>query len=228
MGIKNNIEKFRLALKPYDATLIAVSKTHSPDKIKEAYDAGQRAFGENRVQELLSKQPLLPSDIEWHLIGTLQRNKVKYITPFISLIQSVDSLKLLKEINLQAEKQQRAIRCLLQVHIAAEETKFGLDFRELQEIIQSSEVSAFTHVKIEGLMGIATFTDQVDQVRSEFRTLKKMFDDLSQLPLPAHIRMRELSMGMSSDFQIGLEEGSTMIRIGTAIFGERSQDQSTE
>ncbi len=227
MGIKNNIEKFRLALKPYGASLIAVSKTHSVAKIKEAYDAGQRAFGENRVQELLSKQPLLPPDIEWHLIGTLQRNKVKYITPFITFIQSVDSLKLLEEINRQGEKQQRVIRCLLQVHIAREETKFGLDFNELHELVQACEVHSFSHVSIEGLMGIATFTDNLDQVRNEFRTLKKVADDLSQLALPSHIRMKELSMGMSSDFEIGLEEGSTMIRIGTAIFGERPYDQQT-
>jgi len=137
MVIKDNIAKFRQVLEPYGASLIAVSKTHSVPRIKEAYDAGQRAFGENRVQELLSKQPLLPSDVEWHLIGTLQRNKVKYIAPFISLIQSVDSLKLLEEINRQAEKQQRVIRCLLQVHIASEDTKFGLDFSELQALIQS-------------------------------------------------------------------------------------------
>jgi pyridoxal phosphate enzyme (YggS family) len=226
MGIKNNIEKFRAALKPFGASLIAVSKTHPIEKIKEAYDAGQRAFGENRVQELQSKQPLLPADLEWHLIGHLQRNKVKYIAPFVSLIHSVDSLKLLEEINKQAEKHHRVIHCLLQVYIAREETKFGLDFRELQELIQSDEVKSFGHVSIDGLMGIASLTDNTDQVRNEFRYLKKIYDDLGHLALPENIRMRELSMGMSSDFEIALEEGSTMIRIGTAIFGARSQDQT--
>ena len=223
MGIKNNIEKFRLQLKPYRASLIAVSKTHSVAKIQEAYDAGQRAFGENRVQELLAKQPLLPPDIEWHLIGHLQRNKVKAIVPFVSLIHSIDSLKLLEEINTQASKQQRLVRCLLQVYIAQEETKFGLDFKELYELIQSSEVRSWTNVSIEGLMGIATFTENRDQIRNEFRSLKKVFEDLKLLSLPDNIRMNLLSMGMSSDFEIGLEEGSTMVRIGTSIFGARPQ-----
>lgn len=222
MGIKNNIEKFRMVLKPFGASLIAVSKTHPVEKIKEAYDAGQRAFGENRVQELQAKQPLLPADLEWHLIGHLQRNKVKYIASFVSLIHSVDSLQLLEEINRQAEKQQRVIHCLLQVYIAREETKFGLDFKELQELIQSSEVRSFKHVTIDGLMGIATLTENPTQIRNEFRSLKKLFDDLGQLALPDHIRMKELSMGMSSDFEIALEEGSTMVRIGTAIFGART------
>ncbi len=225
MGIKNNIEKFRQGLKPFDASLIAVSKTHPVAKIKEAYEAGQRAFGENKVQELISKQPLLPTDIEWHLIGHLQRNKVKYIAPFITLVHAVDSLNLLEEINKQGRKHARTIRCLLQVYIAREETKFGLDFKELYEVIQAPEIHSFTNVKIEGLMGIASLTDNTEQIRDEFRSLKKVFEELKQRPLPPAIQMKELSMGMSSDYEIGLGEGSTLIRIGTAIFGARGYAQ---
>lgn len=217
-----------MTLKPFGAALIAVSKTHSTEKIMEAYDVGQRVFGENRVQELLIKQPQLPKDIEWHVIGHLQRNKVKYIAPFAALIHSVDSQKLLEEINVQGEKQHRIISCLLQVYIAREETKFGLDFRELHELIQSPKVRSLNNIRIEGLMGIATFTDRTEQIREEFRSLKKIFDDLKLLSLPENIRMKELSMGMSSDFEIGLEEGSTMVRIGTGIFGTRSYDKNHE
>jgi len=221
MGIKDNIAKFKGELDLSGAKLIAVSKTHPVDKIREAYAAGQRIFGENKVQELTEKAPQLPAEIEWHLIGHLQRNKVKYIAPFVSLIHSVDSQKLLYEINQQGKKNGRVLRCLLQVFIAKEETKFGLDQDELTQIIQSSETAAMDNILIEGLMGMATLTENQDQVREEFRSLKKIFDGLKGQTLPNNIRMNELSMGMSSDYKIALGEGSTMVRIGTAIFGTR-------
>ncbi len=221
MGIKNNIEKFRSELKPVKVKLIAVSKTHPVDRIKEAYESGQRIFGENKVQELTEKQPQLPTDIEWHLIGHLQRNKVKYIAPFVSLIHSVDSLKLLEEINKQGGKLNRVIHCLLQVYIAKEETKFGLDVSELEELVRSKEVSSFKFVSVDGLMGIATLSENNEQIRSEFRSLKNLFDRLKNQSLPSNIQMKELSMGMSSDYKIAIEEGSTFVRIGTAIFGGR-------
>ncbi len=221
MGIKDNIEKFRQEVKPYGAKLIAVSKTCPAEKIKEAYETGQRIFGENKVQEMTDKQPMLPQDIAWHLIGHLQRNKVKYIAPFVSLIHSVDSLKLLEEINKQGQKSDRIIPCLLQVFIAREETKFGLDREELLQVIQSPETASFRYVMIEGLMAMATFTPDEKQIREEFRSLRKTFEEIKQQPLAPNIRMQELSMGMSSDYKIALEEGSTMIRVGTAIFGER-------
>ena len=222
MGIKNNIEKFRLELKPYPARLIAVSKTHPVEKINEAYETGQRIFGENKVQEMVEKQPHLPVDTEWHLIGHLQRNKVKYIAPFVSLIHSVDSLKLLEEINKQGERHQRVIHCLLQIYIAREETKFGLDYAELEPLIHSLELTTFHHLMIDGLMGIATLTDRQEQIRNEFRQLKATFDKLRRQQLPPPVQMKELSMGMSTDYKIALEEGSTMVRIGTAIFGNRN------
>ncbi|NOT77120.1 MAG: YggS family pyridoxal phosphate-dependent enzyme [Cyclobacteriaceae bacterium] len=222
MGIKDNIEKFRSELQPFDARLIAVSKTHSVDKIKEAYNEGQRIFGENKVQELTEKQSQLNEDIEWHLIGHLQRNKVKYIVSFVSLIHSVDSIRLLEEIDKQALKVNRVIHCLLQVYIADEETKFGLDVSELDQLIHSKEVAALNNVMIDGLMGIGTLTDNYEKVRNEFKSLKKTFDHLKNQSLPPHIRMKELSMGMSADYKIALEEGSTLVRVGSAIFGERS------
>ncbi len=225
MGIKDNIEKFRLALEPYGAKLVAVSKTHPAEKIREAYDAGQLVFGENRVQELGEKQPLLPQDIHWHLIGHLQRNKVKYIAPFVSLVHSVDSLKLLDEINKQGQRCNRVIHCLLQVHIAKEETKFGLDAQELQQLVQSPELKTFDSVSIDGLMGIATLTNDLSQVRKEFQSLRGLFEELKQQPMPGTIHMKELSIGMSSDYKVALDEGSTLIRIGTAIFGEREYPQ---
>jgi hypothetical protein len=222
MGIKNNIAKFRDAGASFGARLIAVSKTHSAEKIQEAYDAGQRIFGENKVQELIEKQPVLPTDIEWHLLGHLQRNKVKYIAPFISLIHSVDSVRLLEEINKQAERNLRTIDCLLQVYIASEETKFGLSPDELKELLLSPELSEMKNIRIVGLMGIATLTDRTDQIRKEFHNLKLLFDEIKLLNLPESVALKELSMGMSADYPIALEEGSTLIRIGTAIFGERN------
>lgn len=221
MGIKNNIEKFQRVLEPFGARLIAVSKTHSVEKIKEAYETGQRIFGENKVQEMTEKQLLLPADIQWHLIGHLQRNKVKYVAPFVSLIHAVDSQKLLEEIDKHGQKQGRVIQCLLQVYIAAEETKFGMNVMELEQLITSAETASYRFVRIEGLMGMATLTENEVQIQAEFRSLRKTFDALKQQTLPPHIQMNELSMGMSSDYKIALEEGSTMVRIGTAIFGER-------
>ncbi|MBY0435048.1 MAG: YggS family pyridoxal phosphate-dependent enzyme [Cyclobacteriaceae bacterium] len=222
MGIKDNIEKFRGEVNQFKANLIAVSKTHPVERIREAYDAGQRIFGENKVQEMADKQPLLPADIQWHLIGHLQRNKVKYIAPFVSLIHSVDSLRLLEEINKQGQKAGRLIHCLLQVYIAKEETKFGLDQTELFDLIHSPEVAKMEFVKINGLMGIATLTENQGQIRQEFKMLKSLFESLKSSTLSPNITMKELSMGMSADYKIALEEGSTLVRIGTAIFGERN------
>ena len=221
MDVRNNIAFFQNQLTPNSCQLVAVSKTHPVEKIKEAYDAGQRIFGENKVQEMCAKQPLLPSDIEWHLIGHLQTNKVKQIAPFVSLIHSVDSFKLLEEINKQGKKVNRTIPCLLQVYIANEETKFGFDERELIALILSDKIPLLDFVTINGLMGMATFTDNKEQVREEFKSLKILFDKIRQLSLPATITMKELSMGMSQDYEIAVEEGSTLVRIGTAIFGAR-------
>ncbi len=206
---------------PAGVTLIAVSKTHSAKLVMQAYNAGQRVFGENRVQELLSKQPILPADIEWHLIGHLQTNKVKYIAPFVALIHSVDSLKLLKEINKEAAKNSRVIDCLLQVYIAQEETKFGLSQEELFELIENPEVGSLKNCRIVGLMGMATFTDNENQIRNEFRMLKGIFDTIKVRYNYLSPYFNEISMGMSSDYAIAIEEGTTMIRVGSAIFGER-------
>jgi len=222
MSIKNNILLFQRELAAKNCKLIAVSKTHPPESIQEAYDAGQRVFGENKVQELTSKYEVLPKDIQWHLIGHLQTNKVKYIAPFVSLIHSVDSLKLLEEINKQGKKNNRVIHCLLQMHIAQEETKFGLDESELIQLIHSVSISDFSHIKIEGLMGMATLTGNEEQIRKEFRNLKRIFDHQKNTNLPSNVQMKELSMGMSSDYLIAMEEGSTMVRVGTALFGSRS------
>jgi pyridoxal phosphate enzyme (YggS family) len=194
-------------------TLVAVSKTKPIEDIMELYRLGQRDFGENYVQELIEKQPMLPQDTRWHFIGHLQTNKVKYIAPFVSLIESVDSLKLLKEIDKQALKNNRVIDCLLQVHIAQEETKFGLDEKELAELMTHH----FDHARILGLMGMATFTDEPAKVKKEFQYLKSLFDKYPSL--------QTLSMGMSSDYKIAIEEGSSMVRIGSLIFGERIYDQ---
>ena len=221
MNIKDNINNLRQGI-PGACKLIAVSKTNPVEKIQEAYDAGQRIFGENRVQELTPKYEALPKDIEWHMIGHMQSNKVKYIAPFIHLIHSVDSVNLLEEINKQAIKTNRKLRCLLQVHIAEEESKFGFSEDEVVNLLQSETFKKFDRITIEGLMGMATFTENKDQVRKEFRGLKKFFDKIKAGPLPANASLKELSMGMSGDYQIALEEGSTMVRIGSAIFGERS------
>ena len=206
---------------PQGCTLVAVSKTQPPEIIREAHDGGQRVFGENRAQELASKYEILPKDIEWHMIGHLQTNKVKYIAPFVTLIQSVDSVKLLEEINRQGMKTDRVIPCLLQIHIAEEETKFGFSADEVFHLVSSERWTSLQHIRVKGLMGMATFTQNEQQVRKEFRNLKILFEKLRAHALPASMSMEELSMGMSSDFKIALEEGSTMIRVGTAIFGQR-------
>jgi PLP dependent protein len=222
MIIKNNIEEILQTL-PKGCKLIAVSKTHPPETVLEAYTAGQRIFGENKVQELSAKHEVLPKDIQWHLIGHLQSNKVKYIASFVHLIHSVDTLKLLQEINKQAEKNSRIVQCLLQVHIAKEETKFGFLPTEVLQVITAPEIKTMTSIKIIGLMGMATFTVDHEQIRNEFKSLKHLFDQIkSRSDLPNAVVMQELSMGMSSDYKIAAEEGSTMVRVGSAIFGIRS------
>jgi PLP dependent protein len=203
--------------------LIAVSKTKPVEDLQGLYDFGQRDFGENYVQELVDKQLKLAQDIRWHFIGHLQSNKVKYIAPFVHLIQSVDSFKLLKEINKQAFKHNREINCLLQVHIAQEETKFGFDEKELETIFNtnSGELQELKNVRVCGLMGMASFTEDADKVRAEFKKLKTIFDNYSKLQT-TNCKLEILSMGMSSDYKIAIEEGSTMVRMGTILFGERN------
>lgn len=203
------------------AKLIAVSKTKTIEQILEAYNAGQRVFGENQVQELADKYEALPKDIEWHLIGHLQTNKVKYIAPFISLIHSVDSLKLLHEINKQAAKNNRVIDCLLQIYIADEDTKFGLGHDEAVEILRSEEFSSLKNIRIVGVMGIATNTDNQKNIKDEFYELNTFFHGLRVSFFRKEPSFKEISMGMSSDYKIALEEGSTMVRIGSTIFGHR-------
>jgi pyridoxal phosphate enzyme (YggS family) len=217
MNIKNNITNFRQNLPP-GCRLVAVSKTQPVEKIQEAYASGQRDFGENRVQELTDKYEQLPKDIQWHLIGHLQTNKVKYIAPFVSLIHSVDSLRLLEEIDRQGKKTERIINCLLQLYIADEETKFGLSQEEAQALLASPTLKDFANIRIQGLMGMASFTDNTEQVRQEFRTLKTFFEQLKTTALPANTSMTILSMGMSGDYKIAVEEGSTLVRVGTALF----------
>ncbi|MBK8195852.1 MAG: YggS family pyridoxal phosphate-dependent enzyme [Lewinellaceae bacterium] len=204
-----------------NVVLVAVSKTHPPGRILDLYHAGQRIFGENRVQEMLEKHTALPADIEWHLIGHLQTNKVKYIAPFVRMIQSVDSLKLLEEIDKQALKNGRIIDCLLQFHIAGEETKFGMDLQEATALLASPEFRSLNNVRICGVMGMATFTEDLAQVRSEFRTLRAIFENLKQAFFSGKPYFREISMGMSGDWRLAVEEGSTMVRIGSLIFGDR-------
>ena len=221
MSIAENLQNVKSEL-PANVTLIAVSKTHPPEIILEAYQAGHRIFGENKVQELIPKYEALPKDIEWHLIGHLQTNKVRYIASFISLIHSVDSLKLLQEINKEAIKNNRVIDCLLQIHIAQEETKFGLSFEEAEALINADEVRHLRNIHILGFMGMATLTDDESLIRKEFRSLSEFYCKLQT----ANCKLQTLSMGMSSDYPIAIQEGSTMIRIGTAIFGERYTEGS--
>jgi PLP dependent protein len=222
MSIKQNIEHFKDKLSTTSAKLIAVSKTKPNEDLLQAYEVGQRDFGENKVQELARKAEELPKDIQWHMIGHLQRNKVKYIAPFVHLIHAVDSERLLVEINKQGLKNERTIDCLLQVFIADEETKFGLNESELKALLKSEKFSSLTNIRITGLMGMATNTDNKDQVRQEFAHLKRLFEDLkSTLDLP-NVQFQELSMGMTGDYEIACAEGSTMVRIGSAIFGARN------
>ncbi|MDB5156645.1 MAG: YggS family pyridoxal phosphate-dependent enzyme [Mucilaginibacter sp.] len=221
MSIADNIKSLKNETIPKKVILIAVSKTKPVADIQEAYDAGQRLFGENTVQEMVEKQEQLPKDIQWHQIGHLQTNKVKYIAPFISMIQSVDSIKLLQEINKQAEKNNRVIDCLLQIYIADEETKFGLGFDEAIELLRSDEFVTLKNIRIRGLMGIATNTDKEKQLKDEFHELKTFFDGFKQSFFGKEDSFDVISMGMSSDYEIAIEQGSTMIRVGSTIFGGR-------
>jgi pyridoxal phosphate enzyme (YggS family) len=223
MNIKENILQFNQLLEGTGCQLVAVSKTKPAELIKKAYDAGQKDFGENKVQELRQKPLKLPNDIRWHMIGHLQTNKVKYIAPFIHLIHAVDSLKLLKEIEKQAKKNNRIIRCLLQIHIADEESKYGMSESALNATLSSEEFKQMQHVKVVGLMGMATYTDNKEQVRREFKTLKQLFEKTKKSYQAKNIDMAELSMGMSDDFNIAIEEGSTIIRVGSKIFGSREK-----
>jgi PLP dependent protein len=220
MSISNNLQRIKSVV-PTNVTLVAISKTHTEQAIMEAYNAGQRVFGENKVQEMVNKYEQLPKDIEWHLVGHLQSNKVKYIAPFVSLIHSVDSFKLLKEINKAAKKENRVIDCLLQIHIAEEETKFGLSKEELYEILASSDFISMENLRVLGLMGMATFTENMDQVRKEFKGLSNLFNQVKRELLAQTDHFTVLSMGMSGDYSIAIEEGSNMIRVGSIIFGER-------
>jgi pyridoxal phosphate enzyme (YggS family) len=222
MSIASTIDHFRQELSGTGCRLVAVSKTHPVELIQQAYDAGQRLFGENRVQELTAKQPELPADIEWHLIGHLQTNKVKYLAPFVHTIQSIDSLKLLLEIERQAERHGRVIQGLLQFHIADEETKFGLSLPEAEALLQDEAVRRLRHVRLAGVMGIATNTPDQSQLRREFQTLRGYFQQLKAAYFPADEAFREISMGMSGDYRLAIEEGSTLIRVGSAIFGSRA------
>ncbi|HKK40346.1 MAG TPA: YggS family pyridoxal phosphate-dependent enzyme [Cryomorphaceae bacterium] len=217
MGIAENIEAIKKELGE-GVTLVAVSKYSPDESVQEAYDAGHRDFGENKAQDVTARQERFPADVRWHFIGHLQRNKTKYIAPYIHLIHSVDSLKLLKEINKQAKKVERVIPVLLQMHIAKEESKFGLDENELMELIHSDELAAMGNVRIEGLMGMATNTEDDAVVRSEFEELKSIFNRLAEAETPVNVEMKTLSMGMSNDYQIAVECGSTMARIGSSVF----------
>lgn len=220
MSIAQNLAFIKSTI-PEQVTLIAVTKTHPVEKLMEVYTAGHKVFGENKVQELCDKYEALPKDIEWHLIGHLQSNKVKYIAPFVSLIHSVDSLKLLQEINKQAAKNNRTINCLLQIYIANEDTKFGLSFSEAKQLVDSNEFKQFNNIKIVGLMGMATNTEDTNQIRKEFKSLKTFFDALKH-HATHNFQLSILSMGMSSDYQMAIEEGATMVRVGSSIFGQRT------
>jgi pyridoxal phosphate enzyme (YggS family) len=210
---------------PSSVKLVAVSKTKPVSDIIVAYNTGQRYFGENRVHELMDKKDLLPSDIEWHLIGHLQSNKVKYIVPFISMIQSVDSYNLLVKVNSEALKIKRVVDCLLQIHIATEETKFGFSMQELNENMKSENISNLKNIRISGVMGMATFTSYKDQVKKEFGYLRDCFQSLKDNYFKSSDYFKEISMGMSGDYEIAVQEGSTMIRIGSLIFGERQHQE---
>lgn len=225
MSTAQEITKIQSELSPYTCHLIVVTKTRSIEELKEVYTSGIRDFGENRVQEMVDKHGQLPSDIQWHQIGHLQTNKVKYIAPFIHLIHSVDSFSLLKEINKQAEKHNRVIPCLLQMHIAQEETKFGLDEQEAISILQNPELQTMKHIQIVGLMGMATFTENISQIQHEFRQLKSIFDSFKSKKVGVEsnkVKWQEISMGMSGDYLLAAQEGSTMVRVGSAIFGPRA------
>lgn len=218
--IAKNLELLKSKI-PNHVNLVAVSKTKPISNIQEAYDAGQRIFGENKIQEMASKYEALPKDIEWHMIGHVQTNKVKYIAPFVHLIHAIDSIKLLKEINKQAQKNNRVISCLLQLKIAVEDSKFGLSEEALLDIINDKAIT-FGNIKIDGLMGMASFSSNQTQIKNEFSILKNTFDKLKNQKLPINCEMKTLSMGMSGNFQLAIEQGSNMIRVGSAIFGTRN------
>ena len=220
MKIKQNLNNIKSQL-PNQVTLVAVSKTKPVADLMEAYDAGQRIFGENKIQEMTDKWEVMPKDIEWHMIGHVQTNKVKYMASYVSLIHGVDSLKLLQEINKQAAKNNRVIDCLLQVYIAEEESKFGLDEQELEAILSSTEFKQLKNIRIVGLMGMATFTENKNQIEKEFKHLKTIFDKYKKLNTE-HCQLNTLSMGMSGDYQLAISCGSTMVRIGSSIFGSRN------
>ena len=219
MSIAQNLLKIKSSL-PDNVTLVAVSKTKPISDLMQAYDASQRIFGENKIQEMAEKWEAMPKDIQWHMIGHVQTNKVKFMAPFVSLIHGVDSLKLLEEINKQAKKNNRIIDCLLQIYIAEEETKFGLDEDELNEIMSSAAFQEMNNIQIVGLMGMATFTDNQEQIKKEFTHLKSIFNKLKHLNTK-NCQLNTISMGMSGDYQLAIECGSTMVRIGSSIFGGR-------
>ncbi len=220
MGVKENIDLLKKEINS-NVKLVAVSKTKPVSRIMEAYNSGHRIFGENKAQEIISKHPELPEDIEWHFIGHLQSNKVKYLALFISYIHSIDSLKLLKEVNKQALKNNRTINCLLQFHIATESTKYGMDYEEANLLLDSVEFKQLNNIKICGVMGMATFTNDTNLIRTEFKNLKSIFDKLKSNYFHKNPEFKEISMGMSDDYKIAIEEGSTIVRVGSAIFGER-------
>ena len=221
MSITQNLLKIKSSL-PENVTLVAVSKTKPIEDLMEAYHAGQRIFGENKIQEMTEKWQQMPKDIEWHMIGHVQSNKVKYMVPYVKLIHGVDSLNLLKEINRQAVRWRKSINCLLQIHIAEEETKFGLDENELEEVLHfvQNDKNGMTNIKVVGLMGMATFTDNQEQIKKEFQYLKSIFDKYKSLNT-TNCQLNTLSTGMSGDYQLAIECGSTMVRIGSSIFGNR-------
>jgi len=219
MAIAENLLKIKESL-PENVTLVAVSKTKPVTDLMEAYNAGQRIFGENKIQEMVDKWQQMPKDVEWHMIGHVQTNKVKYMAPFVTLIHGVDSLKLLEEINKQAQKNNRIIDCLLQIYIAEEESKFGLDEVELQSLLNSSTFNQMNNIRIIGLMGMATFTDNQTQIKKEFTHLKSIFDSLQKIELK-NCQLNTISMGMSGDYPLAIACGSTMVRIGSSIFGGR-------
>ena len=221
MSISENLNRIKSSI-PDHVTLVAVSKTKPVGDIMEAYNAGQRIFGENKIQEMVEKHEIMPKDIEWHMIGHVQRNKVKYMAPFVSLIHGVDNIKLLKEINKEAKKNDRIIDCLLQIKIASEDSKFGMTKEEAIEIIQSEIFSELQNICVTGVMGMATFTDDKKQVQKEFQTLKQIFDDLKQNYFSEDDSFKEISMGMSGDYPLAIETGSTMVRIGSLLFGGRN------
>lgn len=219
--IKENLNSIRRNI-PENVTLIAVSKTKPISDLQEAYDAEQRIFGENKALEMREKYQQLPEDIQWHFIGHLQTNKIKYIVPFVSLIHSIDSLSLLEAVNKEAAKNNRVINCLLQFHIAQEETKFGLDIDEAKQILESDTFKQMNNVRIVGVMGMATFTEDITQIRNEFKSLKKIYDILKENYFKDDTSFKEISMGMSDDYPIAIEEGATMVRVGSKIFGARN------